>query len=97
MTAKTHKPQRGMNMRDMKAVQMGKLQKPGRKPLTRAATEYERRPDEPDLEPVDEIENGVIAHQTDGTFVVVPRRRETPDDDGGHDCPDEEPPGWCET
>lgn len=79
------------NMRQMKARQMGKL--PRQSPAE-SSPHCPESDDEPEL--TDDIQDGIIAHQNDGTFFVLPRRRSASDEDRDRDCPDDAPPGWAE-
>ncbi len=83
---------RGMNMRDMKAEQMGKRPR-GRPPKVRTGGESPPAEDGDERVLEDSMENAVHTAGADGQFVAT--KRFTRDDEDDKDCPDEAPPGWC--
>lgn len=90
---------RGMNMRDMKGRQQGRLP---RHDAPKGASSSESLgapapPEEEFTEPV-LIEEGELRDQGDGVHVVRRGRlRDEEDVRIDRQCPDEPPPGWCET
>lgn len=90
---------RGMNMRDMKAEQMGKRPR-GRPPKKPPATPGSEPPrgEQPlsiadeDAAELDQLAEAVHVAQSDGQF--APTTRYVRDAEDERDCPDEPPPGW---
>lgn len=84
---------RGMNMRDMKRNSMNQV--PVEQRFSRGSQSGQTRDEVPDDDPVHEaFDEGILVDQGDGVRVLS-RGRNT--DDPDRDCPDEPPPGWCET
>lgn len=81
---------RGMNMRQMKARQMGKAERTAPKQVSGDL------PPALDEEPGDEepLEASALVDQGDGVRVRRGRRRGIDDDERSYECPDEPPPGW---
>jgi hypothetical protein len=87
---------RGMNMRDMEARKRGVQSRLASGRVERARRRQLDEP--PPLDESDALELGsaeALSDQGDGMFVRSARRGD--DERESLDCPDEPPPGWCET